>query len=137
MQPCGDGPARELPSFDGIVRGRQSGVAEPNGDRARASNIDATGIVDLIKTYARQETLGPLKGAGRWLAFGAAGAFLLGLGLVIVLLGALRFVQTKWDTTFDGAWSWLPYLFVLIAAGIVLAFTFSRIKKSTLSKEPQ
>ena len=30
-------------------------------------------VVEFVKTYARQETVGPLKGAGRWIAFGAAG----------------------------------------------------------------
>jgi hypothetical protein len=100
------------------------------------AQTDDNGLVELVKTYARQETLGPLKGAGRWLAYGTAGAFLLGLGLVLILLGGLRFVQSKYDTTFDGAWSWAPYLFVLIAAGIVMFIAFSRVKKTTLAKEP-
>ena len=25
-------------------------------------------VIDFVKTYARQETVGPLKGAGRWIA---------------------------------------------------------------------
>lgn len=107
-------------------RGRQSSVAQ----------TDDNGIVELVKTYVRQETLGPLKGAGRWMAYGAAGAFLLGLGLVLVLLGGLRFLQTKFDTTFDGAWSWVPYAIVLAVSVIVLGITFSRVKKTTLAKEP-
>ena len=31
-------------------------------------------VIDFVKTYAKQETVGPLKGAGRWLGFGAGGA---------------------------------------------------------------
>ena len=39
-----------------------------------------SGVVDLVKTYAQQETVGPLKGAGRWLGMGVAGAARVGLG---------------------------------------------------------
>ena len=34
-------------------------------------------VVDLVTAYAKQETLGPLKGAGKWLAMGAIGAALM------------------------------------------------------------
>jgi len=97
---------------------------------------DDDGIIELLKTYAKQETLGPLKGAGRWLAFGAVGSLLLGLGLFFVLLGGLRFLQTKFDTTFDGAWSWAPYLIVFAVAVVVLLVAFSRVKQPSLNKEP-
>ena len=36
------------------------------GDRNREGLGD---LVDLIKAYARQETVDPLKGAGRWVGF--------------------------------------------------------------------
>ena len=94
-------------------------------------------VVDFVKLYAKQETLDPLKGAGRWLAFGAAGAFALGLGLMIALLGLLRLVQTEWERSSSGAISWLAYLIVLIVTGAALAFTLTRIKKSTLNNEPK
>jgi cysteine desulfurase len=37
-------------------------------------------VFEYVKEYARQETVGPLKGAGRWLGYGAAGAVLLAMG---------------------------------------------------------
>lgn len=92
-------------------------------------------MVDLVKTYAAQETLGPLKGAGRWLALGAAGAMLLGLGLVIVLLGVLRLVQTEWERSATGALSWLAYLIVLIITVVLLFLVLSRINRDRLNKE--
>lgn len=94
-------------------------------------------VFEFVKTYAKQETLDPLKGAGRWLAFGTAAAFALGLGLMLVLLGALRAVQTEWDRSATGSLSWLAYLIVLVITLVLLALTILRIKKSTLNNEPK
>ena len=93
------------------------------------------GVVDLVKTYAKQETLGPLKGAGRWLAMGAAGAVLLGLGLTIVLLGVLRLIQAEWPRSATGSLSWIPYLIVLVLCLLLLLLTVSHINRDTLNKE--
>ena len=60
--------------------------------------------IDFVKTYAKQETLGPLKGAGSWLAYGAAAALRHGSRpAAAVLLGVLRLVQTEWDRSSTGA----------------------------------
>ena len=92
-------------------------------------------VVDLVKEYAKQETLGPLKGAGRWLALGSAGATFLGLGLVLVLLGILRLLQTEFSA-FDGGFSWVPFVIVLVLCLGLAWITLSRVKKATLGKEP-
>ena len=94
-------------------------------------------VIEFVKTYAQQEIQGPLKGAGRWLAFGAAGAFALGLGLMLVLLGLLRVLQVEWDRSASGSLSWLAYFITLIVTGVLLAVTISRVKKSTLNNEPK
>jgi len=92
--------------------------------------------INLVKEYARQETLGPLRGAGRWLAFGAVGAVLLGFGSFLIVLGILRVLQTDTGDTFSGRWmSLLPYLIALIAAGIVIGLAVSRIGKKTLNED--
>lgn len=95
------------------------------------------GVVDLVKTYAQQETLGPLKGAGRWLAMGTAGAAVLGIGLVLVLLGVLRLIQTEWDRAASGSLSWIAYLIVLVLCVLLLVLTVSRINRDSLNKEPK
>jgi hypothetical protein len=92
-------------------------------------------VVDLVKTYAKQETLGPLKGAGKWLAFGAAGAALLGLGLSLVTLGVLRLVQAEWDRAARGSLSWLAYLIALVVCVAFLVLALTRINKDSLEKE--
>ena len=91
-------------------------------------------MVEFVKTYAKQETVGPLKGAGRWIAFGAAGALALGLGLFLLLLGLLRFVQSEWASVAEGGSSWFPYVIVLVVTIALLLVTLMRINKTFLSK---
>lgn len=90
----------------------------------------ASEALDMVRAYARQEMIEPIKGAGRWLAFGVGGAVLLGTGLVMVALGALRALQTETGDTFDGNWSWAPYLIVLAGCAVVIALVISRIGKT-------
>ena len=40
-------------------------------ERSRRERAGVGDVIDVVKEYARQETLGPLKGAGRWLALGS------------------------------------------------------------------
>lgn len=93
-------------------------------------------LVDLVTTYVKQETIGPLRGAGRWLAYGAAASFVLGIGLSLVLLGLLRLVQTEWDRSSEGSLSWLAYAVVFVISVGMLVLVLSRINKSFLNKEP-
>lgn len=103
--------------------------------RSRQESASIGEVVDYVKTYARQETLGPLRGAGRWLAYGAAGALALGVGLFFLLLGLLRLLQTEWDRSARGSLSWLAYVIVLAVGAIVLAVTLMRINRSSLNKK--
>ena len=105
-------------------------------ERSRSERAGVSDVVDVVKEYARQETLGPLAGAGRWLALGSIGAVFLGLGSVFVLLGTLRLLQTE-TSAFDGAWSFVPYLIVLAVAVALTIVTWARVKKATLGKEPR
>ena len=49
----------------------------------------------LLKRYVRQETIEPLRAAGRFLVFGLLGAFFLGLGVVLLAVGGLRGLQSS------------------------------------------
>ena len=104
----------------------------PSNTKAQAGNL-----VETLKAYAQQETLGPLKGWGRWMAWGAAGSFLLGLGILFLVLGVLRLVQTEFADTFDGGWSWVPYVVALVLCALAILLAVSRIKKTTLAKDPR
>jgi len=108
-------------------------------EKAQAAENEASvgDIVEYVKAYAKQETLGPLKGVGAWLAYGAAAAFLLGVGIVLLLVGLLRLLQAEWTRSATGSLSWLAYLITLLVAIAVVALAISRVKKSTLHKEPK
>jgi hypothetical protein len=104
---------------------------------AKGDPGDIGQVVDLVKQYVRQETLGPIKGAGRWLARGVAGAVLIGTGCVLLVLAFLRLVQNEYGRTFRGEWmSLLPYLFALLISLAVMGVAVWRItRKKTLQKE--
>jgi putative superfamily III holin-X len=89
----------------------------------------ASELFELTKSYARQETVDPLKGVGRYLALGVGGAFALGIGVILLMLAGLRALQTETGSTFTGNWSWLPYLIVLVVATALIALAISRIKQ--------
>ena len=77
-------------------------------------------LKDLVVAYFKQETVEPLKGLGRYVGFGVAGAFLLGIGVFFLAIGGLRALQTETGTPFTGNWSWVPYAIVFVAL-VVLA----------------
>ena len=79
----------------------------------------AQDLWQLVVAYVKQETVDPIKGIGRFLAFGLAGSALLGLGLVVVFLGLLRLLQDQTGDTFRGHLKFVPYLLTLVACGAV------------------
>lgn len=83
---------------------------------------------ELVVAYAKQETTDPLRGLGRWIAYGAGGSFLIAIGVSLVLLAALRALQTETGTTFTGNWSWAPYAIVLVGAVLVLVVSFAAVQ---------
>lgn len=88
----------------------------------------------LVIAYAKQETVDPLKGLARYVAFGVAGAVLIGTGFVFLAVGALRALQGDHrGPHFTGNWSWAPYAIVVVASFGVAAlawFVGTRKKKS-------
>ncbi|MSO86718.1 MAG: hypothetical protein EXQ71_04255 [Acidimicrobiia bacterium] len=89
----------------------------------------ATELWELTTSYAKQETLDPLKGLWRYLSYGLAGSLLLGIGAVVLLLSGLRALQTETGTTFTGNLSWVPYLIIVLVALMLLALATWRITK--------
>ena len=110
-------------------------VDDTTDSPSRSEHASVGEVIDYVKTYAKQETVGPLKGAGQWIGYGAAGAIALGIGLSLSLLGLLRLLQSEWGRSASGRLSWLSYLIVLIVCVALLAITVQRINKTFLDKE--
>jgi hypothetical protein len=101
----------------------------------RASSVDhVTDLVDSVKQYAKQETIEPIKGAGRWLAYGSLASLCLGLSLVMATLAVLRLSQFVGGRAMSGSWSFVHYLVALVVDGGLVALTISRISRRTLEK---
>jgi hypothetical protein len=81
----------------------------------------------LTVDYIKQETVEPLKGLGRFLSMGIAGSFCLAFGILLILLGVLRLLQTETGTALTGDWSWVPYAVVVILGIAVIGVAAWRI----------
>ena len=105
---------------------------EPQKKRSRPASIDA--VIDALTSYVKGQLVRPLSGAGRWLLFGIVGGVLVGAGVVFILLGLLRLLQTELSgiSSADSRLSWLPYLIVLVIGVVVLIFTLQRISRTEL-----
>jgi hypothetical protein len=74
---------------------------------------------ELVVEYAKQETVEPLKGLGRYVGWGIAGALMLGLGVVFLAIGALRALQEETYPHLTGNWSWVPYAIVVFGSLVI------------------
>ncbi len=91
---------------------------------ARVSAAQGAGgakeAVRLAVAYAKQETIDPVKSLGRYLAYGAIGAILMGFGMVLLTLGLLRRIQTGTGHHLTRTLSWIPYSLTALAALVAL-----------------
>jgi len=81
----------------------------------------------LTVDYLKQETIEPLRGLGRFLYMGIAGSFFAAGGILLVLIGILRLLQTETGTTLTGDLSWVPYAVVIILGLVVIGVAVWRI----------
>jgi hypothetical protein len=111
-------------------------VARDGGRSGRGGGLTSAGgdFFQLVVDYAKQETLGPLKDLGRFVAFGVAGSVALTAGTVLLLLAGLRALQTETGTSFTGKLSWLPYVITAVAAVGVMGLSAWRITKGPAAK---
>lgn len=114
----------DTPAPPGVISGDTRSAGDSPGPRdggdegdevAKTDSLgtEAKDLVDLVVDYAKQETLDPIKGLGKNVAFGVAGAALIGIGGVFLGLAALRALQTETDA-FEDNFSWAPYLILTV-----------------------
>ena len=119
------------------IKGAVATQDAPNSDSQAERGRPGRRHHQLVKDYARQETVGPLRGAARWLGYGVGGAVCLGFGAALVVLGVLRLLQNEFADTFDGRWmSLLPYLIALVLSLAIIGLAVSRIMKTSLHRRP-
>lgn len=96
----------------------------------------ATEVFGLVKDYAKQETLDPIKGLLTFAKWGLIGSLLVGIGVIELTVAVLRVTQVETDTWLDGRWSFVPYSTTLVLALVVLVFTKRAMssKKSPTAK---
>jgi hypothetical protein len=90
-------------------------------------------LIDLVRAYARQETIGELRGTWRWLAWGSVGALSILLGFLFLLVGILRLIQAEFIPS-DSGLTWLPYFIVIGITIALIVFSQSRIRQPFLNK---
>ena len=89
-------------------------------------------VLDLVVSYAKQETIEPLRGALRWILWGLVSMAFICTGLVFLVLGVVRASQDVLGESFQHSWSFVSYFVGVLACGIVVAFALSSIKKDSL-----
>jgi hypothetical protein len=100
--------------------------------------FDPVETYELVRDYAKQETLDPLRGAGRWLGVGLIAGFLMSVGIVIVLVGVLRLTQDlllhTWFVDQADGLSFVPYLVTLVIGIATSAVVWSRVSVFELNR---
>ena len=91
----------------------------------------ASDIKDLLVAYAKQETVDPLKGLGRFVGYGAVAMLLIGIGAIELTVALLRLLQTETGSPLTGNWSWVPYLITLVVASGVAYLSVKAINRTS------
>lgn len=100
------------------VRPAASSAEKKRGDKSVATIVSE--LWSMTIDYAKQEIKDPLTGLVSYVAWGVVTMLLVGLGSILLAIGALRALQTETGSTFTGSLSWAPYGIVLAGAVVVL-----------------
>lgn len=91
----------------------------------------------LLRDYAKQETIDPLKSIGRFLGYGLAAALSMGLGILFGAVAVIRALQTETGDALTGSLNWVPYVVGLVFTSVAVAITVSAIKRPIRAEEKQ
>ena len=90
----------------------------------------------LIRDYAKQETVDPIKALGRFIAYGVGGSLLLAVGISFGALALLRALQTETGDHLTGSLTWVPYLVTFLCTAAVVAVAVRTISKPNRDRRP-
>jgi hypothetical protein len=89
---------------------------------------------ELLRDYARQETVGPLKSLGVRVGKGLLGSVLVALGYFLIVLAVMRFLQTHYSFTMDH--NWIPYGVAVVMIAAMMFVAYKRMTRSELRPTP-
>lgn len=89
----------------------------------------------LLRSYAKQETVDPLRSLGRSLGWGLLGATLVSASVLFASLALLRLLQSE-TSVFGGNLSWLPYLIVAVFVVAVIGVSLYAVSRTTSRRNP-
>lgn len=106
-------------------------VKQPSGATKGDKSVPTvlSELWSLTLDYAKQEIKDPLTGLVSYVVWGIATMILVGLGSILLAIGALRALQTQTGSTFTGSLSWAPYGIVLAGAVVVLGLVGALIMR--------
>jgi hypothetical protein len=105
-------------------------IPQPAKAEDKSTGEVVSDLVELLKNYAQQETVDPLKNLGRFVGFGTGAAVCWGIAGTLITIGVLRVVQVETRDLFDGNWSWVPYIAALVVSGAMTVMSLRLIRKS-------
>lgn len=111
-------PTPKASSRSTVRPAASSAEKRDGGDKSVATIVSE--LWSLTIDYAKQEIKDPLTGLVSYVAWGVVTMLLVGLGSILLAIGALRALQTQFGSTFTGSLSWAPYGIVLVGAVAVL-----------------
>jgi hypothetical protein len=85
---------------------------------------------EMLVSYAKQETVEPLKGLFRFIGVGVAAMLLLGVGVLLMSISVLRLLQTKepFGWQLSGSLNFIPYVVSLLVLGVLIGLAVLAIK---------
>ena len=93
---------------------------------------EAKELQQMLVTYAKQETVEPLKTLGKYIGVGLAGAMLIGLGGIFLGLGALRLAQA--EVSDSSSWGSVGTYAIGLAVLVLLMGILGLLMKRAIKK---
>jgi hypothetical protein len=98
----------------------------------RSPKESANEVWGVVRDYAKQETVEPLKGLLTFVKQGLIGSTLVGIGVIELVIAVLRAVQAEGGDALDGWVSPVPYIVTLVVVVVVLMLT----RRAMTSRKP-
>ena len=105
-------------------------------DQDKSTGEVISDLWQLVRDYAVQETVDPLKAIKRFLGFGIPGAIFLGMGVLFAVLAIIRGLQDLTGNHLTGSYTWVPYLVAFVATAVIVALSVRAISKPNKNAEP-